>query len=206
MTDRFSRSRTMTTAGTSIVAMVSLAGALASCATSAEPAATAASAVTSTSAAAPSTPVQEYPPARGGVTEPRAAASGNASLSVTDVRVGSHDGYDRVVYELHGEGEPGWNVRYVDAAVQDGSGREVDVAGRQILEVSLTGTGYPFDTGVDEYAGPNPLPGAGAVSEVRVATVFEGVTQTFIGLDTDQLPVTVSRLSNPERVVVDFAR
>ncbi|WP_446483079.1 AMIN-like domain-containing (lipo)protein, partial [Cellulomonas fimi] len=28
------------------------------------------------------------------------------------MRVGSHDGYDRVVYELGGGGVPGWRVQY----------------------------------------------------------------------------------------------
>lgn len=127
-----------------------------------------------------------------------------ASLTVTDVRVGAHDGFDRVVYEFDGSGTPGWTVRYVDAAVQDGSGATLDVPGLTILEVSLTGTGYPFDTGVEPYEGANPLPGTGAVTEVRMATVFEGITQSFIGLADPARPATVSLLTDPVRVVVDI--
>ena len=111
-----------------------------------------------------------------------------------------------MVYEFGGTGTPGWTVRYVDRAVQDGSGYPIEVPGQSILEVSLTGTGYPFDTGVDEYSGPNPLAGSGVVEDVRIATVFEGVTQSFVGLSDTPRPVSVSLLSDPVRVVVDLGR
>jgi hypothetical protein len=133
-----------------------------------------------------------------------AAPSEAAALTVTDMRVESQAGMVRVVYVFAGTGAPGWNVRYVDSAVQDGSGNVLDLAGESVIEVSLTGTGYPFDTGVTPYAGPNPLPGTGVVSEVRLATVFEGVTQSFIGVETSPRPASVSMATDPVRVVVEI--
>ena len=133
-----------------------------------------------------------------------AAPSDAAALTVTDMRVESQAGVVRVVYVFAGTGTPGWNVRYVDSAVQDGSGNVLDLAGESVIEVSLTGTGYPFDTGVTPYAGPNPLPGTGVVSEVRLATVFEGVTQSFIGVETSPRPASVSMATDPVRVVVEI--
>lgn len=187
-----------------IVGLVALTG----CGTAAEPAPPAhptaeAQAVDSTGT--PSSPITE-PGGVPTVVDSHSEHSPGASLSVTGVRVAAHDGFDRVVYEFGGTGTPGWTVRYVDQAVQDGSGDVIDVPGQSILEVSLTGTGYPFDTGVDQYSGPNPLAGSGGITEVTIATVFEGVTQSFIGLDSAKQPVTVSLLTDPARVVVDIAR
>ena len=136
----------------------------------------------------------------------RADASADAHLTVTGLRVGGQDGYDRVVYELGGTGVPGWTVRYADLAVQEGSGEAIPMAGNAILEVLITGSGYPFDTGVAEYDGPNPLPGEGSelVTETRISGVFEGTTQSFIGLESGGHPFTVSTLSDPTRLVVDI--
>ena len=45
-----------------------------------------------------------------------AQASTDAAVTVSDIRIGGHDGFDRVVFEVGGTGTPGWDVRYVDAA------------------------------------------------------------------------------------------
>ena len=58
-----------------------------------------------------------------------ATASSGALLTVTDMRIGRHDGFDRVVFEFGGTGTPGWDVRYVDAATSQGSGAPIDVDG-----------------------------------------------------------------------------
>ncbi|MFC9551229.1 hypothetical protein ACFTWF_10315 [Rhodococcus sp. NPDC056960] len=136
------------------------------------------------------------------------AASDSAKLTVTDVRVGEHAGFDRVVYELGGKGTPGWRVQYVDAAVQDGSGKTIPVSGNGILQVQIDGSAYPFDSDVEGYSGPDPVPGVpgGTVTEVNGALVFEGVTQSFIGVTQPGRPFTVSTLSGPTRVVVDVAK
>ncbi|MCQ4119768.1 AMIN-like domain-containing (lipo)protein [Rhodococcus tibetensis] len=135
-------------------------------------------------------------------------SSGSAKLTVTDIRIGQHEGFDRVVYELGGTGTPGWRVQYVDEAVQDGSGKSIPMSGNGILQVLIDGSAYPFDSDVEGYAGPNPLPGqpGGTVTEVNGALVFEGVTQSFIGVTQPDRPFTVSSLSGPTRMVVDIAR
>ncbi|TYQ14416.1 UNVERIFIED_ORG: hypothetical protein L601_000100001530 [Gordonia westfalica J30] len=159
--------------------------------------------------------VTSTPPPRPGSTAtsedsgPKAVPAGeDARLTVTDIRTGSHDGFDRVVYELGGTGVPGWHVAYVDEALQDGSGFPVDVAGEAILEVQITGSAYPFDSGVEPYDGPDPIraqPG-GSVVEVRGALVFEGVTQSFIGVSEPRSPFTVNALTDPTRLVIDVQR
>ncbi|WP_406232997.1 hypothetical protein [Nocardia sp. NBC_01009] len=137
----------------------------------------------------------------------RAKPSGDAGLTVTDIRIGHQPGFDRVVYDLGGVGVPGWIVQYADRAVQDGSGTIIDVAGRSILEVQITGSAYPFDSGATPYAGPDPAtdPSAPAVAGVYRSNVFEGTTQSFIGVHADRPPFSVTTLTNPTRLVIDIA-
>jgi hypothetical protein len=140
-------------------------------------------------------------------TEPDTAdPSGDALLGVTDVRVGRHDGFDRVVLEVDGRGTPGWDVRYVGTAVEQGRGQEIEVEGDAILQVTLTGTGYPADTGVEEYPGPDRIAVAAteAVTEVVFDSTFEGQTVTFVGVD-GEAPFRVYLLENPVRVVLEVA-
>lgn len=135
------------------------------------------------------------------------AHSSGAGVTVITIRIGRRDGYDRVVYEFGGKGSPGWKVAYVDEAVQDGSGNGLTVQGRSILEVRINGAAYPFDSGVTEYSGPDPLtePSTTAVAEVHFGATFEGITQSFIGVNAERPQFAVSALSNPTRLVVDIA-
>ncbi|MEV0538963.1 hypothetical protein [Nocardia salmonicida] len=135
------------------------------------------------------------------------AASPDAALTVTDIRLGRQPGFDRVVFALGGTGAPGWQVSYTDQAVQDGSGKTVDVAGRAILEVRILGSAYPFDSVVPPFDGPDPVtdPSTPAITGVYKKLVYEGVTQSFIGLDADQPPFAVTALADPPRLVVDIA-
>ena len=126
-------------------------------------------------------------------------------LTVTAVRVAAHEGYDRVVFELAGRqpGDPGWRVEYVEDPAQQGSGDPVDLQGEAALSVTITGTGYPFDTGQEEVSAAPPLPSdLTAVTDLELGGVFEGQYQAFIGT-SGQAPFRVFRLSDPARVVVD---
>jgi hypothetical protein len=135
-----------------------------------------------------------------------AAPSAGAQVTVIDIRIGRHDHFDRVVFEVGGSGTPGWDVRYVDAASSQASGRPMEVAGNDILQVTLTGVGYPTDTGIDEWSGPNPLSVAGTevVTEVVWDTTFEGTSVAFVGTDA-QVPFRVYLLQAPARVVLEVA-
>jgi hypothetical protein len=135
-----------------------------------------------------------------------ATASADARVTVRAIRIGPHPGFDRVVFELGGKGTPGWDVRYVDSASSPGSGKPVPVRGRAVLQVSVTGAGYPYDTGVTEYAGKGPLTAVGtkAVTEVVFDQTFEGTTAAFIGTAV-RTPFRVYRLDSPTRIVVEVA-
>ena len=129
-------------------------------------------------------------------------ASAGASVTVSDIRLGVHDGFDRVVLEVGGEGLPGWDVRYVDQASSQGSGEPVDVAGNAVLQVSLTGAGYPYDTGVQELPRGRAASGTGTVTDVVFDATFEGTSVAFVGT-TEQAPFRVYLLEAPTRVVIE---
>ena len=103
-----------------------------------------------------------------------------------------------------GTGTPGWDVRYVDEATGQGSGNSIPVQGDAILQVTITGVGYPTETGIEEYDGSAPLPGAGTevVTEVVWDSTFEGTSVAFVGL-AEELPFRVYLLENPARVVLE---
>jgi hypothetical protein len=137
-------------------------------------------------------------------TDPDTADPSGGPSTVTEIRIGRHEGFDRVVFELDGTGTPGWDVRYVDAPASQGSGNPVDVEGPAALQVTLTGIGLPADTGVDEWAGPNPLAisETETVTEVVWDTTFEGQSVAFIGTRAEA-PFRVFLLEDPVRVVVE---
>ena len=118
-------------------------------------------------------------------------------MTVSDIRLGRHDGFDRVVFEVGGTGTPGWDVRYVDEASSQGSGDAVEVAGDAVLQVTLTGVGYPYATGVEEYTG-GPLTAAGTevVTEVVWDATFEGTSVAFVGTGRET-PFRVYALDEP---------
>ena len=166
----------------------------------------------------PPTPPVTTPPPPAGAASPSSAVpspfsadtgpdtaqpSPGAAVTVTDVRAGRHEGFDRVVFAVGGSGLPGWDARYVPEARAAGSGFPVGVAGGGLLQLTLTGLGLPGDTGVAPYAAPGPvLAGSGAVREVVLDGMFEGQMAAFLGT-TAERPFRVYRLSNPTRVVVE---
>ena len=133
-------------------------------------------------------------------------ASSDSFATVSQIRIGRQDGFDRVVFEVGGRGTPGWDVRYVDVAASQGSGDPVAVEGEAILQVTLSGMGLPYDTGVDEWSGPDPLSVAGTetVTELVFDATFEGTTVAFIGTRAEA-PFRAYSLSDPTRVVVEVA-
>ncbi|WP_418962845.1 hypothetical protein [Streptomyces lavendofoliae] len=157
------------------------------------------------------------------VAAPRAAAcptgwgsspktgAGAATASLTDIRTGRHDCFDRMVFHVPGLGtdKAGYRIRYVDRLFQDGSGHHVPVAGGAVLEIRLAAPGYDPETGRATYAGKvsQPLPGVNITGyrtfrDTRFVGSFEGDTQVGLGVRA-RLPFRVLHL--PDRLVVDVA-
>lgn len=133
-------------------------------------------------------------------------ASSDAFGNVTDVRIGHHEGFDRVVLQFGGRGTPGWDVRYVDQPASQGSGAPIDIPGNATLQATVTGVGLPPDTGVAEYSGPRSISGSGteAITEAMFDGTFEGTTVVFIGTAA-KTPFRAYLIRNPVRIVIDVA-
>lgn len=132
-------------------------------------------------------------------------ASAGAFLSPVNLRFGVHDGFDRIVLDLEGSGQPGWLSRYVDDPRAEGSGEPVALAGAASLQTTVKGVVYPTEDGAKEYVGPmrfSPASG-GVVEEVVYGPVFEGQMELYVGLSSEQ-PFRVFLLEDPTRVVIDI--
>jgi hypothetical protein len=141
-----------------------------------------------------------------GVDPVESSAGDGVELLSTSVRIGAHEDYDRVIFDLEGEGSPGYSVSYIQDAVESGSGAVLDVDGDAVLQVVISGTRYPGEDEMYE-GGPGvySLDAAQAVEEVRLSGTYEGRTQAFIGVDDADTPFRVFTLSDPARLVVDVA-
>ncbi len=127
-------------------------------------------------------------------------------LAVTDVRIGAHDGFDRVTFELEGDATAGWFVAYEDEPTSQGSGRPVDVAGDAYLGVALRNISLPPELPddvdrFDEERRDGPA-GAEQVVEVVADTIFEGIQLFYVGVE-EKTSYRIDRLEEPKRVVID---
>ncbi|WP_446225350.1 AMIN-like domain-containing (lipo)protein [Nocardia sp. IBHARD005] len=130
-----------------------------------------------------------------------------SQATLTNVRAGRHECFDRVVVDLAGP-SAGYLVRYVDTVTEDGSGAPVPLRGGAFLQVTVNSPAYdnagnltyrPTDR--TELANVNGYP---TLRQIAWAVSFEG--QSTIGLGVRaRLPFRVSTLDNPTRVVIDVA-
>jgi hypothetical protein len=131
---------------------------------------------------------------------------------LTDVRVGVHDCFERVTFELRphqgeADGPVSWKAAYEPGPItEDGSGRTVAVKGAAFLVVTLSASGADLtqENAPATYTGPESLSAAGAtrIQQVRRTGDFEGVVTWVIGLDK-QRPFHVTAQEGPPRVIVD---
>lgn len=139
--------------------------------------------------------------------EDRDEPNDGADLTVTDVRVGTHEGFDRVTVELGGDATVGWFAGWTDQAIEDGSGRTVDVGGDAVLTLAVRGVLLPFDRPDDVEAWDGETVTAATGSDVLVEVVegvlFEGQQQLFLGTERE-VPFRIARLDDPQRIVIDL--
>jgi hypothetical protein len=167
--------------------------------TTTEPAATTAP---TTTAPEPPGPPFSTAPAQGDALSTRLAL-------LTDVRLGRHEGFDRIVFEFLPGGRPGYRVRFVRPPIlEDASGNEVEVDGEAFLSIRLEpASGFDLSGELGEvYTGPTRIDGSSAGTEMVEELVrtgdFEAVLTWVAGLD-ERAPFRVLRLFGPPRIVVD---
>ncbi len=123
-------------------------------------------------------------------------------LVVSEVRVGKHDGFERVVFETAGAGQAGWFASLTTEPRQPGSGFPIDYEGDIALWIAIRGVSYPWDAGRPEFDGYVAGQG-GVITGVSNQKSYEGQHEFTIGL-AREVPYSITWLDNPGRVVVDF--
>lgn len=160
------------------------------------------SAATSAPSPVPSEPTENLPPF---ACTPTVAIPGTADRAqITDVRVGEHDGYDRVVFEFTG-GIPQTLIEAVlPPFFQDGSGLPLDVSGTAFLKVTMRDASRVSPDGVVTYAGPTEFePDFPQLVHLIEGGDFEAVSTWYIGLNGGGC-TRVLTLAGPSRLVIDI--
>ena len=128
-------------------------------------------------------------------------------MTISDVRVGTHEGFDRVTVDIEGDGEVGWFASWTDEPILDGSGEVADVEGEAYLTLATRGMALPDDRpeGVTAWDGETVTApdGAPVLVEAVEGVLFEGQHQVFIGA-SEEVPFRIERLEDPQRIVIDL--
>ena len=138
-------------------------------------------------------------------TAPREAAGEPDTQFVHDVRVGTHDGFDRVVVEHSGDAPIGWRTAYVEDARARGV-LGLEEPGEVVLEITIRNI-TPPDELPDELqtwdAGPIDGPTGGVIEQVDAA-VTDAHHVIVVGLP-EELPYLVEYVDAPPgRLIVDL--
>ena len=134
------------------------------------------------------------------------AKKNDVGAQVVDVRLGSHDTYDRVTFEFSGQDTvPPYTIRTVTTVTEDGSGKTLSLQGTSYAELVFQhASGYDLYY-QPTYKGPKDfVPKFQALAEVREAGDFERVLSWGFGLNHSSC-WHVLELSNPVRLAVDFS-
>ncbi|MEQ9094270.1 MAG: hypothetical protein RLN63_09180, partial [Miltoncostaeaceae bacterium] len=155
----------------------------------------------------PGPPDPVGPGVTGPVEEGGFPATGPTAL-LREVRLGGHDGFDRIVLEFEGDATPSYRISYLDPPVrQDGNGNRVTVDGSAYLEIRLSpasGVDLLDDDARRTYTGPDRLDpdGASVVRELVRTGDFEAQLAWVAGVRGER-PFAATLLEDPARVVVD---
>ena len=132
------------------------------------------------------------------------AATGGVVVHTADVRVGTHDGYDRITFEYLETATPDFDMRTVSPPfTQDASGNPMTVNGSPVFQITLQGATKLADDGSLTYTGPTDFaPGFPQLVQLIERGDFEAVNSWYVGLNGgDCIRATV--LTDPSRLVVD---
>jgi hypothetical protein len=167
---------------------------------------------TTTETAATTTEESEPPPAPVKCA-PETAGDDGVYMNLTDVRVGAHDGFDRIVFQFEepdpnpagNGGIPRFEIRQVKPPFsEDPSDIPIHVEGDAFVRIVFQGaSGYDFD-GNATYDGPRRLtPGFGTLTQAVEGGDFEATMTWLLGLSRPTC-WEIHALHDPERVVIDF--
>ena len=123
--------------------------------------------------------------------------------NITDVRVGTHVGYDRVVFEFE-QGTPEVTLdRASPPFTADASGLPIEVEGERFLRLTMRGGSKQTDGGTSSYDGPTEFDSDHpALVQVVEGGDFERQSTWYLGLTGDAC-VRLLLLDEPHRLVID---
>ena len=127
-----------------------------------------------------------------------------ALANITDVRVGTHDGYDRVVFEFE-QGTPEITLdRASPPFTADASGLPIEVDGESFLRLTMRGGSKQTDAGTSSYDGPTDFaPDHPALVHLVEGGDFERQSTWYLGLNGEAC-ARVLVLDDPHRLVIDL--
>ena len=129
-----------------------------------------------------------------------------ARANITDVRTGTHDGYDRVVFEF-ADGLPEASLERAEPPfTQDASGEPIDVQGESFLRLILRGGTKQTLEGTSSYDGPTEFEtGYPALVQLIEGGDFEAQSTWYFGLAAESC-VRVLTLTDDgtARLVIDI--
>ena len=130
------------------------------------------------------------------------ATTGRALIG--DVRIGTHDGFDRVVFEF-GDGVPEVSLdRAEPPFVQDASGLPLDVEGTSFLRLTMRGGTKQQEDGNSSYDGPTDFAVDGhTLLHLVEGGDFEAQSTWYFGL-TEAECVRIFTLDEEPRLVIDI--
>lgn len=140
---------------------------------------------------------------------PKSADSVSPIGSITNVRTGQHECFDRTVVDLNAPGA-GYLVKYVNSYYAEGSGILIPLQGGAKLQILIQAPTYDENYNVTYPATvgqtlPNiNLTGYSTFRDLKYGGSFEGQTSFGLGVRA-LLPFRVFKLSNPDRIVIDVA-
>jgi hypothetical protein len=132
-----------------------------------------------------------------------AASIGLAHLA--DVRVGTHSGYDRIVFEFIEDGTPEFRIEAAEPPfTRDPSDLPMAVNGSAFLRIILSGGTKMGDDGNPTYTGLTEFgPGFDQLVDLIEQGDFEAVNSWYVGM-ADEACLRAFVLSDPSRIVIDL--
>lgn len=131
-------------------------------------------------------------------------ATATATTNILDVRVGTHDGYDRAVFEFN-LGTPEFSLERAEPPFSmDPSGLPLDVAGSSFLRLIMRGGTKMTESGASSYSGPTNFdPGFPQLVDLVEGGDFEAQSTWYLGLNAEACG-RVFLLTDPDRLVIDL--
>ena len=134
-----------------------------------------------------------------------ASGTGFPPLLLQYLRLGTHEGYDRIVFEYDG-GTPAVDINLAQPPyVQNPSGLPMTVSGEPVYQVTLHGgTKFDMETGTMQYTGPtNFEPSYEQIVQFVESGDFEATHSWYLGVNGGSC-LRVFYLDDPDRIVIDI--